>query len=153
MCSLLWICCIFSERIFLRRPLDGCFSTFEYFLFWKLFNAYIFRSYHRKCSVKKDVLKNFSNFTGGLQACNFIKKRLQIRCCPLKFSKLFKYTNLKEHPRTTAPVPFKLLFSPMLSILQHRCINFQRDYHHILNFIFDAAIFDNIFKVVLQVVK
>ena len=34
-----------------------------------------FKSSHRKCSVKKGVLKNFANFTGKYfsQACNFIK--------------------------------------------------------------------------------
>ena len=57
----------------------------------------IFRSSHRRCSVKKDVLKNFANFTGkhlcrslffnkvaGLK--NFIKKRLQLRCFTVGFS-------------------------------------------------------------------
>ena len=41
----------------------------------------ISRSSHRRCSVKKVALKNF------LQACNFIKKRLQHRCFPVKFAK------------------------------------------------------------------
>ena len=36
---------------------------------------------HRTCFVKKCVFKNFAIFTGKhLQACNFIKKRLQRRC-------------------------------------------------------------------------
>ena len=52
----------------------------------------LFRSSHRRCSVKKGVLKNFANFTGKhlywslRQACNFIKKRLQHWCFPVKFA-------------------------------------------------------------------
>ena len=52
---------------------------------------------HRRCSVKKDVLKNLANFIGKqlcwslslikLQARNFIKKRLQHRCFPVKCAK------------------------------------------------------------------
>ena len=33
----------------------------------------ISRSYHRRCSIKKGVVENFSKFTGP-EACNFIKK-------------------------------------------------------------------------------
>ena len=40
---------------------------------------------------KIDVLKNFANFTEKhLKACNFIKKRLQHRCFPVKFAKFLK---------------------------------------------------------------
>ena len=46
------------------------------------------RSSQRRCSFKKGILKIFANFTGkGLQGCNFIKKRLQHRCFPVKFAK------------------------------------------------------------------
>ena len=38
--------------------------------------------------MKKAALKNFAIFTGNLQACNFIKKRLQHSCFPL---------NIEEH--------------------------------------------------------
>ena len=58
------------------------------------------RGSHRRCSVKKGVLKNFANFTrkfhrktpaleslfnkvAGLEAYNFIKKRLKHRCFPM----------------------------------------------------------------------
>ena len=34
--------------------------------------------------MKKVVLKNFAIFTGQLQACNFIKNRLQHRCFSLR---------------------------------------------------------------------
>ena len=52
---------------------------------------------------RKDVLKNFAYFTGkqlrwslfnkvaGPQACNFIKKRLQHRCVPVKLENFYKH--------------------------------------------------------------
>ena len=43
--------------------------------------------------MKKAALKNFAIFTGNLQACNFIKKRLQHSCFPL---------NIEEHLLTAA---------------------------------------------------
>ena len=55
------------------------------------------------CFVKASVSKNFANFTGkhlgrslffnkvaGLKACNFMKKRLQHRCFPVKFAKFLR---------------------------------------------------------------
>ena len=43
---------------------------------------------------KIDVLKDFANFTGKHQcwslACNFIKKRLQHRCFPVKFANFLR---------------------------------------------------------------
>ena len=65
-----------------------------------------FRSSHRGNSVKKCVLKNFGNFTGKhlcrslflikLQACNFVKKRLQHKCFPVKFTKFLITFVLKK---------------------------------------------------------
>ena len=59
----------------------------------------IIRSSHRRCSVKKAVLKKFADFTGK-HLCwnlflinfqtNFIKKRLQYRCFPVKFAKFLR---------------------------------------------------------------
>ena len=56
------------------------------------------------------VLKNFANLTGkhlcwesvfnkvaGLQACNFVKKRLQHRCYLVKFSKFLRTLFFTEH--------------------------------------------------------
>ena len=62
----------------------------------------LFRSRHRRCSVKKGILKNFANFTGKhlclslLQACNFIKKKLQHWCFPVKFTKFLRTSILKN---------------------------------------------------------
>ena len=61
--------------------------------------------------LKKAVLKNFAIFTGkkpvleleslfnkvaGLQACNFIKKRLEHRCFPVNFAKFLRTLILKR---------------------------------------------------------
>ena len=53
----------------------------------------VFKSSHQRCSVKKDALKNFENFTGkhldslfNKVADSFIKKRLKNRCFAAKFS-------------------------------------------------------------------
>ena len=62
----------------------------------------LFRSSHQRCSVKKGVLKNFANFTGKhlcwslLQACNFIKKRLQHWCFHVKFATFLRTSILKK---------------------------------------------------------
>ena len=55
-----------------------------------------YRSSHQSCPVKKDVLKNFANFTEKqlwwshfltkLQGCNFINNRLQYSCFHVKFA-------------------------------------------------------------------
>ena len=49
----------------------------------------LFRSSHRRCSVKKGFLK-------GLKACNFIKKRLQHWCFPVKFARFLRTSILKN---------------------------------------------------------
>ena len=50
-----------------------------------------FKRSHWKCSVKKDVLKDFANFTGTcVGACNFIKMRLQHKCFPMQFTKFLR---------------------------------------------------------------
>ena len=41
--------------------------------------------------MRKAVLKNFAIFTGTLQACNFIKNRLQHLCFPLNIAKFLKH--------------------------------------------------------------
>ena len=68
-----------------------------------------FKSSLRRYSVKKVVLKNFANFAkkarlleplfnkvAGLKACNFIKKRFQHMCLPVKFSKFLRTPILKN---------------------------------------------------------
>ena len=75
-----------------------------------------FISSHRRCSVIKvflkislilqetPVLESLFNKVAGLQACNFIKKRLQHRYFPVKIAKFFKKTFFEEYLRKTASV-------------------------------------------------
>ena len=61
------------------------------------------RSSHRRCSVKKGVLRNFANFTGkhlcqslffnkaeGLRPASLLKKRLWHRCFPVNVAKFLR---------------------------------------------------------------
>ena len=57
---------------------------------------------HHRCSVKKDILRKFTKFTGkhlrqslffnkvAGTACNFIKKRPWHRCFPVNFAKFLR---------------------------------------------------------------
>ena len=62
----------------------------------------LFSSSHRRCSVKKKI-QNFANFTGKhrcwslTQACNFIKKKLQQWCFPVKFAKVLRTSIFKNN--------------------------------------------------------
>ena len=73
------------------------------------------RRYDSQMFFKMDALKNFANFTGkkpvlnslpnkveGLKVCNFIKKKLQHRCFPVKFHKFLRAPFFKEQPSMTA---------------------------------------------------
>ena len=50
----------------------------------------------RDVLCKKAVLKHFAIFTGKLQTCNFIKKRLQHRSFPLSIAKFLRTCILKS---------------------------------------------------------
>ena len=67
------------------------------------------RSSHRRCSVRKVVLRNFAKFTGkymyhslsfnkvsGPRPATLIKKRLWHRCFPVNFAKFFRTTFLQN---------------------------------------------------------
>ena len=75
-------------------------------IYYKRFNyKKMGRTSHRRCSIKKGVLKSFANFTEKKHvlepsACNFIKNRLQHRCFPKKIAKFFKNTYFCEYLRT-----------------------------------------------------
>ena len=57
------------------------------------------------CSVKKDVLKNFPNFTGQHLFQSFFLIKLQaLRCFPVKFAKFLKNTYFEEHLPTAAAI-------------------------------------------------
>ena len=62
------------------------------------------KSSHRRCSIKKPVLKNFAilyleflfNKFLGLEVCDFIKRRLQLSCFPLNIAKFLRTPILKN---------------------------------------------------------
>ena len=69
------------------------------------YKEFISSSSHRRCSMKKDVLKNFAIFAvleslfnkvARLRACNFIRKRLQYRYFPMNIAKFLTKTILKN---------------------------------------------------------
>ena len=72
------------------------------------------RSSHQRCSAKKvllkisqvsqesSVLEFLFNKVAGLQACNFIKKKLQHRCFPVRFVKFLRRPILRKHLWRTA---------------------------------------------------
>ena len=89
-------------------------------------NSTIFRSSHRRCSIEKSVLKNFVIFTGkqlcwslffnkaaDLQACNFIKRRLQYRCFLVSITKFLRMPILKDNCKWQL-LNFQNLFSKNL---------------------------------------
>ena len=63
------------------------------------------RSSKRKCSMKKADLKTFAIFTifAGLQACIFIKKRLQHRCFPVNIENTYSEKQLRTAASITFP--------------------------------------------------
>ena len=84
---------------------------YKYFSSWEILRNYstIFRSSHRRCFIKKAILKHFVIFTGkhryrglffnkvaGHQACNFIKKRFQNRYYFANIRKFIRRTILKN---------------------------------------------------------
>ena len=87
-------------------------TSLQIFLFYKFFCtniSTIFRSSHRRCSIKIAVLKHFVIFTGkhlwqsllfnqveGHQTCGFIKKRLQHRYFLVNFGKFIRTPKLKK---------------------------------------------------------
>ena len=67
------------------------------------------QSSHRRCSVKKAVLKNFTNFTGkplcwSLFLINFqaFRRATPAQVFSCEICEIFKNTYFKEHLRTTA---------------------------------------------------
>ena len=79
-------------------------------VFFEIFMRFKFRSRHRKCSVKKGVLKNFSKFTGkhlcqsllfnkvaSFRPAALVKKRLWHGCFPVNFEKFLRTPFFIEH--------------------------------------------------------
>ena len=79
-----------------------------------LLRSFKYRSCHRRCSVRKGVLRNFAKFAGKhlcrvfffiklqASACNFIKKETLAQVLSSQFSKVSKNTFFTEQPWATA---------------------------------------------------
>ena len=76
---------------------------------WEIYEY--FRSSHRIFFTKKAVLKNFAIFTEKLQACNFIKSRIQHRCFPLNMVKVLRTPILKNSCSVSSCFCMTLLLS------------------------------------------
>ena len=49
------------------------------------------RSSHRRCSIRKGMLRNFAKFTGKrLRPATLLKKRLWYKYCPVNFAKFLR---------------------------------------------------------------
>ena len=72
--------------------------------------ASIYRSSHRRCSIKKGFLRNFAKFTGKHlcrpEPCNFIKKETLAQVFSCEFCEISKNTLFTEHLRTTTSFSF-----------------------------------------------
>ena len=84
---------------FQNQTIMQCITTiYSETSFWKYnVKQNICRSSHRRCSIKKAVIKNFGIFTGKhLKTCNLIKKRLQHKCFSVNIAKFLKAPILKN---------------------------------------------------------
>ena len=61
----------------------------------------VYRSSHQRCSVRKGVLRNFTEFTGK-QTCNFIKKETLAQVFSCEFCEISENTFFTEPLCTTA---------------------------------------------------
>ena len=77
---------------------------------WNWWRFLIHRSIQRRCSITKDVLKNFAKFRGkylcqsfllnkvtGMRPATLLKKRLSQRCFPVNFAKLLRTPFLQSN--------------------------------------------------------
>ena len=54
------------------------------------------KSSHRRCSVKKGVLRNFTGNVAGLRPGTLFKKRVWRRCFPMNFAKFLRKSFLQN---------------------------------------------------------
>ena len=93
------------------------------------------RNSHRKCSVKKGVLRNFAKFTGkhlcqslSYSLCNFIKKETLAQVFSCEFCEIFKNNFFKRTPPVAASVGVSSLkevgqnLRPLLSTIMEKNI-------------------------------
>ena len=97
--------CLFSKinliKTLLRYQLSQ--ASLDYLLSISTENPAKFRSSHRRCPVRKGVLRNFAKFTRKhLCQSLFLKKRLWHRCFPVNFAKLLRTPCLQNTCGATA---------------------------------------------------
>ena len=121
----LWMLRNFQGQLFYRTPSSDCFSGF-WWCFFKNFQNIIkmtfgLKSSHRRCSVKKSVLKKFGKFTGK-RMCQrlffskvaglglFIKKRSWRKCFLVNFLKCLRTLFYRTRPDNCFVVFLRNLF-------------------------------------------
>ena len=62
----------------------------------------IYRNSHRRCSVRKGILRNFEKSQENTCACNFIKIEALAQVFPHEFCEISKNTFFAEHVWATA---------------------------------------------------
>ena len=105
----MWYQMIWETTI--EKEILGSSQNWGFHTHWNL--TWTHRSSHRKCSLRKDVLRNFAKFTRKnlcqslfiiklqASASNFIKKRLT-QVFPCEFCEISKNTLFTEHFGATA---------------------------------------------------
>ena len=101
--KLFWVVSLSSELF--PWFYDSCFSL-------RKLSRILFRSSHRKCSIKEGVLKNFAKFkrntcarvsfliklqAWGLRPATLLKVRLWHKCFPVNFDKFLRRSFLREN--------------------------------------------------------
>ena len=115
-CCLIYISIIIRRNFFYLVYLSLCLSHASNYveIIWSfLYFHYGYRSSHRRCSIRKCVLRNFAKFAGKymcqslffnkvavFRVATFFKKRLWHRCFPVNFVRFLRAPFL--HPRATA---------------------------------------------------
>ena len=93
-------------QICISAPLNKNFYLITQCL---LFKSFYFGSSHRRCSIKKAVLKNFTIFAGKHLRWSVFLTMLQAwrhSCFPVKLTKYWRTTILKKHLWSAASVTF-----------------------------------------------
>ena len=93
---------------FLRDRVMGCFTGRYY------------KSSHLQMFFKVGFLGALFNRAAGLQACDFIKKRLQYRCFPVSIAKLLRTPFFTEHLRWLLLAPVIVAFLKRFQTMSFR---------------------------------
>ena len=116
------------------------------------------RSSHQRYSVRKDVFRNFSKFTGKhlcqslffnkvvqAQACNFIKKETLAQVFAFEFWEISKKTFFTEHlwatgSDQTPPLSLRVASTPCKTKTNQHWLNYLTNTPHTLNYATSLAV-------------